>query len=104
MPLGQLGHLTALTRLHTDGGVVVAESSVLPPNLVRLCVQRCKSLKPLQPLESLRQLTLGDGTNEAQLQEVRSSLPEVDIRIVSEAAAHDKPDCHCAQAEAGQQA
>lgn len=69
-----LGHLTALTRLHTSGewsgwaagipGVHLFEQDVLPPNLVSLCVGSCEaSLTPLLALKSLRKLSLASLSN-----------------------------------------
>jgi hypothetical protein len=102
MAFGNLGHLTALTRLHTDPFVRVVESAVLPPILARLCVYACESLEPLLPLKSLRQLTLGCGTTNEQLQDMRRSVPEVDIRLGKGGTHYQHSDCHCSPAEATQ--
>lgn len=62
-----LGHLTALTRLHLSangsgwGGkeVYIGGADVLPPNLVSLCVSKVEGpLQLLVDLKSLRKLTL----------------------------------------------
>jgi hypothetical protein len=72
-----LGHLTALTSLHTSGKQMwpcgagmtpqltpLFEQDVLPPNLVSLCVRSCEaSLTPRLALKSLRKLSLASLSN-----------------------------------------